>query len=524
MRSLNFKSAALSRVQHIIKIRLLIFAAFLFAFSSSVFACWDMFSKPVVQKLSIRRNEDLSDQMGYPDAKRDICEHIRGTGESIRDFCKNHNLNEKTVYGWMQKYDYFIETGKDTFHGFGGRPKLISDEAMINVKKKIIDEQLSQNSQKNKRKFVIEKLGEAVAETQKQRGLEVDGKPPSRSQIKVIFQQENFGKRKVQYKTQARIFAESDPRNAYSFAAMNHAFIEDKSPHMTFNWDATQVVIGEDGNMEVVFIKHDMDNYKVGAMPLTAESTGTLGMAIKYLHFHNAAGNAAPPVYIIADPSLGEDEFVWEEIPNFGNTADVGTVGYIVACKTRNCNAAFYRWYGTTIVEPFVQKCRTINECKNLDGTPERAFVTCDGEASQISVFQEEQMLALFVEALIDFGKSPASCSATCQSSDASVFFKALKAKLKSVSKEMAANGALEKRLKDFIEKKLINADGSPHFSSERKTQTVGSLLIFSYTVKETLRGELIRDGYREIGQYPLNFRKTMGKCVLVNCLRVRWK
>lgn len=212
---------------------------------------------------------------------------------------------------------------------------------MINVKKKIIDEQLSQNSQKNKRKFVIEKLGEAVAETQRQRGLEVDGKPPSRSQIKVIFQQENFGKRKVQYKTQARIFAESDPRNAYSFAAMNHAFIEDKSPHMTFNWDATQVVIGEDGNMEVVFIKHDMDNYKVGAMPLTAESTGTLGMAIKYLHFHNAAGNAAPPVYIIADPSLGEDEFVWEEIPNFGNTADVGTVGYIVACKTRNCNAAF---------------------------------------------------------------------------------------------------------------------------------------------------------------------------------------
>ena len=202
-----------------------------------------------------------------------------------------------------------------------------------------------------------------------------------------------------------------------------------------------------------------------------------------------------------------------KSIPNFGNTADVGTVGYIVACKTRNCNAAFYRWYGTTIVEPFVQKCRTINECKNLDGTPERAFVTCDGEASQISVFQEEQMLALFVEALIDFGKSPASCSATCQSSDASVFFKALKAKLKSVSKEMAANGALEKRLKDFIEKKLINADGSPHFSSERKTQTVGSLLIFSYTVKETLRGELIRDGYREIGQYPLNFRKTMGKC-----------
>jgi hypothetical protein len=77
----------------------------------------------------------------------------------------------------------------------------------------------------------------------------------------------------------------------------------------------------------------------------------------------------------------------------------------------------------------------------------------------------------------------------------------------------MAANGALEKRLKDFIEKRLVNADGSCHCSSERKSQTVGALLIFSYTVKETLRGELIRDGYKAIGQYPLNFEKTMGKC-----------
>ena len=29
-----------------------------------------------------------------------------------------------------------------------------------------------------------------------------------------------------------------------------------------------------------------------------------------------------------------------KSIPNFGNNADVGTVGYIVACKTRNCNDA----------------------------------------------------------------------------------------------------------------------------------------------------------------------------------------
>ena len=63
-----------------------------------------------------------------------------------------------------------------------------------------------------------------------------------------------------------------------------------------------------------------------------------------------------------------------------------------------------------------------------------RAFVTCDGEQKQIAVFQEEDLITLFKDALIDFGKTPASCSAICQSSDASPFFKATKKKLRSAA------------------------------------------------------------------------------------------
>lgn len=62
---------------------------------------------------------------------------------------------------------------------------------------------------------------------------------------------------------------------------------------------------------------------------------------------------------------------------------------------------------------------------KNEDGTPMRGFLTCDGKPYQNEVFQEPEMIDAFKTAILDFTKSPASCSAICQSSEASNFFKA---------------------------------------------------------------------------------------------------
>ncbi len=59
-----------------------------------------------------------------------------------------------------------------------------------------------------------------------------------------------------------------------------------------------------------------------------------------------------------------------------------------------------------------------------------RFFMSCDGEAKQIEVFQGQEILDLFKEALIDFAKTPASCSAICQASDASPYFKATKKRM----------------------------------------------------------------------------------------------
>jgi hypothetical protein len=76
-----------------------------------------------------------------------------------------------------------------------------------------------------------------------------------------------------------------------------------------------------------------------------------------------------------------------------------------------------------------------------------RAFVTCDGEEAQIKVFQETAMRKLFKDVLIDFGKTPASCSAICQSSDVSDFFKGMKKLLRGVNNDNWKNAPLTKKL-----------------------------------------------------------------------------
>jgi hypothetical protein len=113
------------------------------------------------------------------------------------------------------------------------------------------------------------------------------------------------------------------------------------------------------------------------------------------------------------------------------------------------------------IVIPFVELIRVTYDCKNEDGSPMRAFVTCDGEAQQIAVFQMVTMLALFVAALIDFGKSPASCSAIAQSSDDSNFFKATKCVLKGVMDY--GNASLEKKMREYLQTRLKLTGEQPH-------------------------------------------------------------
>lgn len=56
----------------------------------------------------------------------------------------------------------------------------------------------------------------------------------------------------------------------------------------------------------------------------------------------SAGGFTADPIYILADNNMQKQDFDVYAVPGLhGNTGMVGT-GYVVFCKTRCCNQAFY--------------------------------------------------------------------------------------------------------------------------------------------------------------------------------------
>ena len=122
-----------------------------------------------------------------------------------------------------------------------------------------------------------------------------------------------------------------------------------------------------------------------------------------------------------------------------------------------------------------------------------RAFISCDGEQKQIEVFQEDDVLAAFKDTLIDFGKIPASCSAICQSSDVSPFFKATKKKLKSavqLGKDTYGSRVLQDNLQNAV------ADIAS-ITLQKKAAIVDALLQVIWAIRETITMDIVKAGYR---------------------------
>jgi len=116
-----------------------------------------------------------------------------------------------------------------------------------------------------------------------------------------------------------------------------------------------------EGSETAVYIK---SNDHRESLPLTRESSGTLGISIKYYHLHNANGENASAVYLVADDSMAPDDFFVVSVIGLGSDTSVGSKGFLAFTKTRNGNEKFYRWFGTEIVVPFVHLVRCIHEPK----------------------------------------------------------------------------------------------------------------------------------------------------------------
>ena len=84
-------------------------------------------------------------------------------------------------------------------------------------------------------------------------------------------------------------------------------------------------------------------------------------------------------------------------------------------------------------------------------------------------------------ETLIDFGKSPAFCSAINQASDDSDFFNGSKKKLQIIRETDYIDKGLNARLKEVVSSR-VDQDGNPRLTSATKTLVCNSLQLYPIT------------------------------------------
>ena len=301
---------------------------------------------------------DYSQEIMDAKEKLWLCEKIIEEGNHVIEFCNNHKLPLRRIKKYMQKYrDQKAGLGH-AFHQFSGRPHKVDKEGRMEIQKKLT---IGRAEQKALTNIELKKaiLTEIVA-TKKRRGIgSTDHATFSKSSIKRIKEEMSVNEEKGQFKTHARIKEEADPRNPLTMFCMCVAFCSALVSAMIFNWDATQFRVTADKFVTLCSFKDDDLTNTV-----TAESAGTTDFFIKLYHFHNAAGNPAPPCFVIADASMGEDELITYRVPGLGNTSDVTNYGYLCYTKTRCGNTRFYEWYARTIVIPFIELVRSTGDFK----------------------------------------------------------------------------------------------------------------------------------------------------------------
>lgn len=137
-------------------------------------------------------------------------------------------------------------------------------------------------------------------------------------------------------------------------------------------------------------------------------------------------------------------------------------------------------------------------------------FLSCDGEQKQIEAFQDSSILNLFSDSGIAFAKTPASCSAICQPSDASPFFKGVKTHLKKGSGNVEPyEDPSHLRARQEIDLALTDRS----FSADKKTTIAKALLRVVVSLRLVSTPQCIKKGYFVTGQYPISFERAMAQC-----------
>jgi hypothetical protein len=311
--------------------------------------------------------------------------------------------------------------------------------------------------------------------------------------------------------TAARATAVADIRNAISFGVMNQIMVNAVHPSLILNSDATQYAAALDchENVQVIFVAksdpHQLDRGdKIGNNVLPDNIVGSLvQFFIKYYLLMNALGNISTPVYIIADEEIPVGQFRAFEVQSLAHGVSVNDTAYVVLCKSRAGNEAFYIWFNQYIMIPFVLNLKRIHALDVNSAT----WYQLDGEEMQIRCYEDISMLSVLENNNIIIGKPSGSTTEITQPCDRGNVFKASKKTIKSVSD--------------------TNIDSNPHkvailtqlfinnssLDSRKRKLAVYGLIRVQIALQQTIRMRMITDSFAWTGIYPFNISKILSSC-----------
>ena len=425
-------------------------------------------------------------------------------GESPTVLSDKYNIPRSTIREYVKHYN------KNTLmYDNCGRPFAISE----NNATELISAISGQYIQKGEKHF-SKRFDQFAKKTS------IESNKPIQKQIKRVsdktksnfIKQHALNKDNAELTTDARIEACEDVRNAITFAAMNAVVVPLSRIELIMNMDATSFQVGRCyGRQEKAVYKNS--RARSVKMRGTKSNTG-LTFSIKYYMLYTAAGDTAPPVYVIADSNLPPDDCIIYTVPKLGIT-NFGT-GYVIFCHTRCGNEKMYEFLNTTIITEFVLSLRQRYEI----ATGPVAWLTLDGEAKQIDVYTSSYMQLHMSELCLEVGKSSAGTTEINQPCDAGKVIKTAKTTLKDVKDDDVEDQEdTVKYLKEEVFKKHIHKhkiDGQSdcqYMTYDHVDMGIKGVLRIQLALQESMRPRLMRESFKQTGIYPFSLERILGNC-----------
>lgn len=229
---------------------------------------------------------------------------------------------------------------------------------------------------------------------------------------------------------------------------------------------------------------------------------------MKWFAGASASGQSLRTILIIANENMDEEDLIVEKVVGLTASCVAGEWGHLVIMKSRQGNAAYYRWLMTDPIIEFVrqQRERLVGHKADASVRHLRASCTMDGEQTQLVPFEDPQILALYESERIDVVKNSASCSARQNELDNAKVFMQFKKMLVETLVRQWEGLDLAPRLSEIFE-----THGIPR---EKRKNLIMALSKVVYALQNVPFGRYMQSSFNTTGRYPRDRKRMLKMCV----------